>query len=52
MFDSFLQYQTAMQAAFRELQKSYGFTIVDANRSVEAVSQELRKKIGAVLAAK
>src|SRR5690242_18051277 len=52
MFDSFLQYQTAMQNAFRELQKTYGFTIVDANRSVEAVSQELRKKIGAVLAAK
>src|ERR1041385_1437081 len=52
MFDSFLQYQTAMQAAFRQLQKSYGFTIVDANRSVEAVAQELRKKISAVLEAK
>jgi dTMP kinase len=52
MFDSFLQYQTAMQTAFRQLQKSYGFTIVDANRSVEAVADELRKKIGAVLAAK
>lgn len=52
MFDSFLQYQTAMQAAFRELQKSYGFNIVDGNRSVEAVTQELRKKISAVLAAK
>ena len=52
MFDSFLQYQTAMQTVFRQLQKSYGFTIVDANRSVEAVSQELRKKISAVLAAK
>jgi dTMP kinase len=52
VFDSFLQYQTAMQAAFRELQKTYGFTIVDANRSVDAVSQELRKKISAVLAGK
>jgi dTMP kinase len=51
MFDSFLQYQTAMQAAFRQLQKSYGFTIVDANCSVEAVSQQLRKRISAVLAA-
>src|SRR6476660_3008194 len=29
VFDSFLQYQTAMQTAFRQLQKSYGFTIVD-----------------------
>ena len=52
MFDSFLQYQTAMQSAFRELQKTYGFNIVDGNRSVQAVTQELRKKIGAVLAAK
>ena len=52
MFDSFLQYQTAMQAAFRQLQKSYGFNIVDGNRSVEEVSRELRKKISAVLAAK
>jgi len=52
VFDSFLQYQTALQNAFRELQKTYGFTIVDANRSVDAVSQELRKKISAVLAGK
>jgi dTMP kinase len=52
MFDSFLQYQTAMQAAFRQLQKSYGFNIVDGNRSVEEVSRELRKKISAVLSAK
>src|SRR5579863_4193401 len=34
MFDSFVQYQTAMQSAFRQLQKTYGFTIVDGNRSV------------------
>lgn len=52
VFDSFLQYQTAMQNAFRQLQKTYGFNIVDGNRSVEAVSQELRKRISAVLAAK
>ncbi|MEJ2010214.1 MAG: thymidylate kinase [Acidobacteriota bacterium] len=52
MFDSYVQYQTSMQAAFRQLQKSYGFTIVDGNRSVDAVTRELRKKIGAVLVAK
>ena len=52
MFDSFLQYQKAMQTVFLQLQKTYGFTVVNANRSVEAVSQELRKKINAVLAAK
>jgi dTMP kinase len=49
MFDSFLKYQTAMQMAFRQLQKTYGFTIVDGNRSVDFASKELRKKIGALL---
>jgi dTMP kinase len=49
MFDSFLKYQTAMQAAFRQLQKTYGFDIVDANRSVDSVTKELRKKIGALM---
>lgn len=52
MFDSFVKYQTAMQGAFRQLQKSYGFTIVNGNRSVDAVTGELRKKITAVLAGK
>ena len=52
VFDSFVQYQTAMQSAFRQLQKSYGFTIVDGNRSVDEVTGELRKKISAVLAGK
>ncbi len=51
MFDSFVQYQTRMQSAFRELQKTYGFTIVNGNRSVEAVMAELRDRIGAVLEA-
>jgi dTMP kinase len=49
MFDSFVQYQTAMQGAFRQLQKTYGFTIVNGNRSVDAVTTELRKKINRVL---
>jgi dTMP kinase len=49
MFDSFLKYQTAMGEAFRQLQKSYNFGIIDANRSVSAVTKELRKKIGALL---
>jgi dTMP kinase len=52
MFDSFVQYQTRMQSAFRQLQKTYGFTIVDGNRSVDAVTAELRKKINVVLAGK
>jgi len=49
VFDSFLKYQVAMGEAFRQLQKTYKFEIVDANRSVSSVNKELRKKISAVL---
>ena len=52
MFDSFMKYQTMMQQTFREMQSTYGFNIVDANRSVEAINAELRKKISGVLAAR
>lgn len=52
MFDSFLKYQTAMQTAFRQLQKTYGFTIVNGNRSVDAITAELQKKVGSVLQGK
>ena len=50
MFDSFMQYQTAMAKTFRSLQSTYGFTIVDGMRSAEAINSELQKKISAVLA--
>ena len=49
VFDSFVKYQTAMQMAFRQLQKTYGFTIMDGNRSVDSVTKELRKKISSLL---
>jgi dTMP kinase len=52
MFDSFMQYQRAMENTFRHLQTTYGFTIVDGMRSAEAVNAELRKKIDHVLAGK
>ena len=50
LFDSFVKYQTAVQKVFKRLQATYGFTIVNGNRSAEAVNQELRKKISSVLA--
>ena len=52
VFDSFVEYQTKMRKAFQQLQKTYGFTIVDGNRSVDDITQELRKKISGVLAGK
>lgn len=50
MFDSFLQYQALIETVFRRMQASYGFTIVDGHRSVEALYADLQKKIAAVLA--
>lgn len=49
MFDSFLKYQALMLRAFKALQRTYGFHIIDAHRSVEVINAELRKKIQAVL---
>lgn len=49
MFDSFLQYQALMEKAFRRLQATYRFTIVDGDRAPDAISGELQKKIEGVL---
>lgn len=49
IFDSFLKYQALMLRAFKSLQSTYGFYIIDAHRSVEKINAELRKKIAAVL---
>jgi dTMP kinase len=50
MFDSFLKYQALMRDAFRRLQKTYGFAIVDGERPTDEISEELKEKIEAVLA--
>lgn len=52
MFDSFLKYQTLMQQAFQRLQRTYGFSIIDGNRPVEAINADLKRLISAVLAGK
>jgi dTMP kinase len=49
MFDSFLKYQSLVEKQFRRLQQTYKFTILDGNRSPDAVTSELKKKIEAVL---
>jgi dTMP kinase len=50
MFDSFIKYQQMMQDTFRRMQSTYGFTIVEANRPVEAVYEALKQRISSVLA--
>jgi dTMP kinase len=49
IFDSFLKYQALMLKAFKSLQATYGFHIIDAHRPVEQINADLRKKIAAVL---
>ncbi|MCX6887100.1 MAG: thymidylate kinase [Verrucomicrobia bacterium] len=52
MFDSFMKYQTAVQKVFRQMQATYGFTIIDGSRSADAINSDLQKRIEAVLAGK
>ncbi len=52
LYDSFIEYQTLMRLAFRKLQKTYRFTIVDGHRPVDEVNRELKENIEAVLAGK
>jgi dTMP kinase len=49
-FDSFLKYQGMMARQFEKLQSTYGFEIIDGDRSPEEINMDLQKKIEAVLA--
>jgi dTMP kinase len=49
MFDSFLRYQALVQEQFKRLQAAYGFTIVNGERSVDAVYAELQEMIESTL---
>lgn len=52
MFDSFLKYQALVAKEYQRLQSTYGFTIIDANRSPDEISEEMKRKIEAVLSGK
>jgi dTMP kinase len=52
MFDSFLKYQAMIENVFRQLQRIYDFDMVNGDRSVDAVSRELQRKIEVVLEGK
>ena len=49
MFDSFVKYQGLMQNQFRRLQETYGFDIVNGNRSIRAVNADLRQRLEGIL---
>ena len=49
MFDSFLKYQALVETEFRRLQATYGFTIVNGERSIEEISAELQERVEKLL---
>jgi dTMP kinase len=49
LFDSFLKYQGMMLEAFKRLQSTYRFTMVDGHRGVDDINAELRNQIEHVL---
>lgn len=49
MFESFIKYQRLIQREFTNLQERYGFQAVDGNRSVRAISYELKRGINALI---
>jgi len=49
MFDSFVQYQQLMADKFDEFRKSWEYTTIDADRSMNGLNRELRRNVEGVL---
>ncbi|MEQ1858389.1 MAG: thymidylate kinase [Chthoniobacteraceae bacterium] len=49
MFDSFIKYQRLLAAQFVEMQKKYGFEVINANQRVDRIQRDLRRRIGGLL---
>jgi dTMP kinase len=45
LFDSFVQYQALVREQFQRLASTHGFTLVDGQQPVGAVTEELQRKI-------
>jgi dTMP kinase len=52
MFDSFVQYQHKMKQEFLRMQKAYKFKVIDGDRSLDAIYEELKTSINLVIAGK
>ena len=45
LFDSFMKYQSLIQAEFKRIQERYAFEVVNGNRSIRAVAADLRARL-------
>jgi len=50
MFESFLKYQRLIQKEYRRMEKTYGFKVINGNRSIQAVARDLQAHIEDFLA--
>ena len=49
MFDSFVKYQRMLQLEFQRMQREFGFRVLNGNRPIAKVQQDLRKEIAGLL---
>ena len=49
MFESFITYQGLIQAEFRRMQQTYGFEIINGNRSIRAIGKDLQARVEPIL---
>ena len=49
IFDSFIRYQRLIQKEFLLMQKEYGFNVINGNRSIRTIANEIRAKVEGLL---
>jgi dTMP kinase len=49
IFDSFIRYQRLIQKEFLLMQKEYGFTVINGNRSIRSIANEIRARVEGLL---
>jgi dTMP kinase len=49
MYDSFVSYQTRLLGEFDKMVESYGFTVIDASRSIEDVFYDLHERLDPII---
>ena len=52
LFDSFVNYQSALIGEYDKLTKEFGFEVIDATKNVEQIQEDIREKVNAILAEK
>jgi len=49
LFDSFVNYQSALIAEYDKLAKEFDFEVIDSKKSVEAIQEDIREKVTPII---